>query len=545
MRALAILIAGLAGPAGAQGFCVPIDRIDVTGATLVTQSQIEDAVREFEGYCLGMEQINAALEAVTFLYVDRGYITARAYLPEQNIADRSLDIRVVEGELAAIRFNGQERRIWQQIAFPGLTGRTANLREIEQGLDIIRGMPSFEATMEITAGEAEGQSILDVSAAADKRWTARIGANNFGTPEKGEYNGFADLTYDHLLGLNETWSLNLSRGAEGNPFTRDTGGAATENASLGLRLPYGPWALQGTYRYSYYETDTLGPITSIGTDGWTNIADLSLSRVLHRNQDSKTSVRGVVTWRDNVNRIAEIQINASSRTLASARIDLDHERGLWGGGLSARIGYEQGLDAFGAEVAADPLVGPNPQFTLADFELRYGRGWPRESGNIGFSTTLRGQWSDDALYGAYQFGIGGQSSVRGVKVWNSASIPDPDGDGPLKETPSRNLGLFTGNTGLVWRNDVSWSPNVTLPATFGALQTYAGLDAGIVDFDRDGASKALTGAAIGVRTTGGTVSVDLAWHRLLSIYEETDPGPTLSPVLDPKGVILLSVTATF
>lgn len=539
MRVLCGALACLASSAQAQVFCVPIDRIDVTGTTLISPMQVEAALAEFEGHCLGMEQINAALEAVTFLYVDRGYITARAYLPEQDIADRSLDITVVEGTLAEVRFDGETRPVWQQITFPGLIGRPANLREIEQGLDIIRGMPSYNASMEITAGAAEGESILDVSTEAPKRWTGRVGANNFGTPKQGEYNGYVDLTYDHLLGLNETWSLNVSRAAEANPFTAESGGAATESATLGLRMPYGRWTLNGSYQYSYYETATLGTIESIGTDGWTQTADLGLARVVHRNQDSKTTLSAALNWRDNVNRIAEIQINASSRTLASARIDIDHERSLWGGGLSMRLGYEQGLDAFGAEVYSG--TGPDPQFELVDFELRYGRAWPREAGNIGFNTTLRGQWSEDILHSPYRIGIGGQSSVRGVKVWSS----DYEEETEPGVTKHKNVGLFTGDTGLVWRNDMSWTTRVPLPRLFGSLQTYAGLDAGIVDFDDDGAAKAVSGTAIGLRTVGSTVSVDLAWQRLLDIYEETDPGDPFSPVLDPEGIFLLSVSASF
>ena len=505
----------------AQVFCLPIDTITVTGAKTIPQPQIDAAVAPFAGNCLGMEQINAALEAVTFLYVDRGYITARAYLPEQDIADRGLDITVVEGELTAIRFNGEDRPVWQQITFPGLIGQTANLRDIEQGLDIIRGMPAYAATMEITAGEAEGQSILDVTATANKGWTARLGANNHGTPGSGEYNASADLTYDHLLGLNETWSLNLSRGAESNPLGPDTGGAATENIGGGLRLPYGRWVLQGNYKYSYYETDTLGPITSIGTDGWTRTADVSLSRVLHRNQDSKTSVTGVVNWRDNVNRIAEIQINASSRTLASARIDLDHERSLWGGSFAARLGYEQGLDAFGAEVAADPLVGPNPQFALADFELRYSRGWARDAGNISATTTLRGQWSDDTLYGAYRITLGGLSSVRGAKTYTYDSV---------------DAGLFGGDSGAIWRNDLSWSTKMPLPALFGTLQVYGGLDAGVVDIDGSDRAKPLVGSTIGLRTVGSTIAVDLAWQQVLAMPNGAPP---------PDGIALLSISASF
>lgn len=536
----------LAGVAQAQVNCIPIDTIEVTGVTLLRAAETDAALAPFRGQCLDIDGINGALEAITFLYVDKGYVTARAYLPEQNIADRSLDITVVEGELSAVTFNGETRPLWEAIVFPDLSGKAANLREIEQGLEIIRAMPSYNATMEISAGAEEGQSVLEVTAVAERPWTARIGANNGGTPDNGEYVGTIDLTYDHLLGLNETWSLNLSRGSEEYPFSPDTGGAGTEAIGGSLRLPYGRWALTGNYRYSSYETDTLGPITAIGTDGWTTTADIGLSRVMHRNQTSKTTLSGNVEYRDNVNRIAEIEINASSRTLASARLDLEHERSVWGGSLTTRLGYEQGLSAFGAEEKGDPFSSANPQFSLSDFEISYFRPWQPEIGTLSLTSALRGQFSDDDLYGAYRFGLGGQSSVRGVKSWTNEgepARPDPDGGPDLEPVDAVNVGLFTGNTGVVWRNDMAWSPKLELPSQLGRFQVYGALDAGVVDFDRSGAGKALSGGAIGMRTVGGLFSFDVAWQRLIEIDEETTSA--LSPVLDPDGIFVVSLSARF
>lgn len=527
--ALSGAVALFAGAAQAQVNCIPIDTIDVTGVTLLRAPQVDAALAPFRGQCLDIDGINGALEAITFLYVDQGYVTARAYLPEQNIADRSLDITVVEGELAAVRFNGEERPIWQTIVFPNLVGKSANLREIEQGLEIIRGMPAYNATMEISAGEEEGQSVLEVTATAERPWTARISADNRGTPGSGQYQGTINLTYDHLLGLNESWALDLSRGTEEYPFSRDTGGAASENASLSVRFPFGRWAFETRYSYSGYEIDTLGPITTIGTDGWTETATIGISRVMHRNQISKTILSTTIERRENLKRIAEIKISNSSRTLASARLDLQHEREFLGGSLTAELGYEQGLDAFGAEVAPDPLVGPNAQFELADFGLSFFRPWQTDAGQISYSGTLRGQYSEDDLYGNYQFAVGGFSTVRGIRA-------DDDNDSSAAPFNGISSGSFSGSSGAYLRNDVVWTPDIKLPQDAGRLQAYIGLDVGISDIPGTDFSPTLVGSAIGMRLAGGTYSADFSWQELLNGPDEVDL---------PDGFLAASLSARF
>ncbi len=506
----------------AQVACLPIDRISVTGTAIISASEIAAAVAPYEGQCLGIEGINAALEAVTFSYVDRGYIASRAYLPEQDISDRVLDIAVVEGTLSSIYFNGNIRPIWQAIAFPGMIGEPANLREIEQGLDIIRGMPAYDATMEIRAGEGEGDSILEVSADADKRWSARVEANNHGTAGSGEYQGVVDLGYDHLLGLNESWSLSYSRGTEEYPFSGETGGAMTTSYTGRVIFPYGPWKLEAEYKFSGYETDTLGPITTIGTDGWTHTGTVSLSRLLLRGQDTKTTIEATLEWRQNVNRIAGITIESSSRTLSSARIDLRHERVILGGSLTARIGVEQGLALFGAEIADEqPAGSPDAQFLLVDFGLDYYRAWQGDIGSISYSGSLSGQWSDDLLYGNYNLTLAGLSSVRGAKT--------------LTFDPADSA-LFTGNTGIVWRNELVWAPPLTLPSVMGQMQLYGALDAGSMYAESAGFGAPLLGSAIGVRTSGGNIVFDIAYQQILRMPNGAEP---------PEGIWLVSVSAKY
>lgn len=527
-----------------QVSCLPIDRIDVRGTTLLRADEVRGAVAPFEGRCLGIPQINEALEAITYSYVDKGYITARAYLPEQDIADRVLDISVVEGKLAGIRFNGERRPLWQAMVFPGVIGRATNLREIEQGLEMIRSMPAYEVDMEISAGDEPGESILDIKAEADRLWTARLSANNQGNQTTGRYVSTLDLTYDNMIGMNDSWSLHLGRGVKSYPFAFEDGGANNHSLGLKVAVPYGLWQAKGSFRYAHYVTDTLGPITTVGTDGWTQTASVSLSRVLSRGQDTKTSLTGRIQWQNTVNRIAGIDIIRTSRAMTTARLDLAHERVIWDGRFNARIGVEQGLNWWGAEDAsAQPEGTPNAQFTLVDFEMRYAKPWQTSIGGLSYSGSIRGQWSDDLLYGGQRFGVGGVNTVRGAFTTpqNISETTPIDPDDPNSETVTKDYGVFSGPSGLIWRNDLAWTPQLSLPEYLGQLQLYGGLDAGVVYTNKF--SNPLVGSAIGVRLVGGRVSADLAWHQFLYIpgLDRLAPGRPRPE----SGVLLLSVSARY
>ena len=509
----------------AQVACLPIDRIQVTGTTLVSPAEIAEAIAPYEGGCIGIEGINAALEAVTFTYVDRGYIASRAYLPEQDIADRVLDIAVVEGRLSSIYFNGEIKPIWQAITFPGMIGDPANLRDIEQGLDVIRGMPTYDASMEIRAGDSEGDSVLDVTIEDNKHWSLQVSVDNHNrsrdVPPETLYNGTIELSFDHLLGLNESWTFRYNHGTLNAPFVYDNVGEVTNGYTARVLFPFGPWKLEAEYGYTDYKTDTLGPIDLIGTDGWVDTATLSLSRILLRGQNSKTSARAVVEWRDNVDRIAGIEINVSSRTLASARLELSHERVLWGGSFNARLGVEKGLTIFGAERFEDmPDGSPNAQFLLVDFGLDYYRAWQGKMGTLSYTGSISGQWSDDLLYGVYSMSVVGLSSVRGAKGISDSSL---------------DSSTVFGNSGLVWRNDLGWTLPLNLPNWLGSVQLYGAIDAGAIYTDNSFAPPFI-GSAVGLRTVGGNLSIDVGYQQLLRMPNGAEP---------PDGILLVSVSAKY
>ncbi|MFO7054612.1 ShlB/FhaC/HecB family hemolysin secretion/activation protein, partial [Pseudomonas aeruginosa] len=82
----------------------------------------------YQGRCLGVGQLNALLKAVTDHYLDRGYVTTRAYLPQQDLASGTLRIIVVEGRLEGLDSSALASPRELAMSFPGRTGELLDLR---------------------------------------------------------------------------------------------------------------------------------------------------------------------------------------------------------------------------------------------------------------------------------------------------------------------------------------------------------------------------------------------------------------------------------
>ncbi|WP_165667986.1 ShlB/FhaC/HecB family hemolysin secretion/activation protein, partial [Metapseudomonas otitidis] len=89
-------------PPQAQGPCFDIQRIRLQGVHLISEVRQRELLKPFEHQCLDSGRLNDLLKAITQHYIDRGYVTSRAYLPQQDLADGELDVIVVEGRLEGV-----------------------------------------------------------------------------------------------------------------------------------------------------------------------------------------------------------------------------------------------------------------------------------------------------------------------------------------------------------------------------------------------------------------------------------------------------------
>ncbi|WP_276574462.1 POTRA domain-containing protein, partial [Pseudomonas tohonis] len=135
-----------------QGPCFDIRSIRLQGASLIAASRQRELLKPFENQCLDSGRLNELLKAITQHYIDKGYVTSRAYLPQQDLADGELDVIVVEGKLEGLDSSAIASDRELAMASPAGNGGVLDLREMEQLVDQINRLPSRPAQLELVPG---------------------------------------------------------------------------------------------------------------------------------------------------------------------------------------------------------------------------------------------------------------------------------------------------------------------------------------------------------------------------------------------------------
>lgn len=190
-------------PSAVPAQCFDIQRIELQGATMMDARSRIRLLAPFEGRCLGPADLNEVLRAVTAYYLDRGYVTSRAYLPEQNLGSGALQVIVIEGTLEGVDPGPDSGLTPRELdgAFPGRTGAVLDLRELEQLVDQLNRLPSNRAGVELVPGEAVGGSRALIVNQPDKPWRLSVARHNDGQRSTGEQQWALGFELDSPLGL--------------------------------------------------------------------------------------------------------------------------------------------------------------------------------------------------------------------------------------------------------------------------------------------------------------------------------------------------------
>lgn len=469
--------------------CMEVRSINTSGVTLLSSSQVERLIAPYLNQCLSTADINNLLRDITNAYINQGYITTRAFVDSASSQQSAgvLSILVIEGTVENIILNNGHKNFFYRgkTAFPGLIGKSLNLRDIEQGLDQLNRMPSADATMELEPGESLGSTVIKVNNAVKRSWRLGFGFDNNGQLSTGEGLYSLSLEKDNLMGIGDQFAVYWSQDA---PFWTDWRGKSRlgHNRAISgyMSLPFGYWTLSGNISHSSYNTKVFGLNNVYRSSGNTDYTSLRLERVIHRDQDSKTSAALSYAHRA-VDSFFEGLLLQSSYKLTTFEGSLAHSRRLWGGSLSTNLGITKGVDTWATRAPNHFDETPQSKFTKYTASLSWYRPFEIAAKRLYWSLSAFGQMTPETLYGAERIQIGGRYSVRGFK---NDSLSGDQG-GYISNEFGWNLPWFNSlhDKGPVW-----------------GLQFYGAYDWGALYRDsRDPFERGrMQGATIGMRTLG-------------------------------------------
>jgi hemolysin activation/secretion protein len=215
---------------------VEVRRIEVTGNTVLSADRINPIIQPLEGRSVSLQDLQAAAQRITDLYVTAGYITSRAIVEPQDIQNGVVQIRVVEGSISDIQIEGNQRLRSKYIhdRLRLSTESPVSVNAIEERLRLLQADPLLDSiTATLQPGEGLGQSHLVVNLTEADAFQIGANVDNYTTPTTGSIRAGVSIDHLNLTGNGDRFSFSFNGSTTGGSRVFDTSYTLPVNARDG------------------------------------------------------------------------------------------------------------------------------------------------------------------------------------------------------------------------------------------------------------------------------------------------------------------------
>lgn len=393
---------------GAQdGLRVAVRAFRFVGNTLVDAAPLEAAVQSFVGRELNFSDLQRAANSVAAAYRQAGWMV-RVYLPEQDVANGTVTLNIVEAQLGQVRFEGQApTRVRPEVLQAYFTGqptpqRALRAADLERAQLLVDDLPGVRVLGTLVAGEGVGQTDMLLRVADKPLVSGDVGLDNTGARSTGSRRTTANVYLNSPWQRGELIGLNALHSA-GSDYARVS--MTTPYLHDGLRL-----GVNGsTMRYKVVD----GPSSSAATpiQGRSGAMGLELRYPVLRSLDQNLSLSGHL---DNKTFYTEDTLVRSDYASNSFHFDVTGNQvdNLGAGGASnATVQLLWGqLTRMKAHNQLDTI---GRQYHKVNYSLSRNQ---YLSDRHAVLLSLSGQYASQRLDSSERFYIGGAQSVRAYPV---------------------------------------------------------------------------------------------------------------------------------
>ncbi len=408
--ALPELKAGLrdAVPDSIKAVRVTLRTIAVEGSTVFSSEQLGALTAPYLGHEISGSDIFVLAQALTAHYRNAGYFLSQVVVPPQILGkDGTLTLRVVEGYIAAVFIEGDER-VRKQLSAIGekiMATRPLQAEVLERYLLIANEFPGLHLRSVLTPSEAAGAADLTLIASI-KEVEAFASIDNYGTRYLGPNQAMLGISVNQLTAANDQLRY-IGVGTGDTEMSYHQLAYSQVVNEEGLKLGLMAYQARTQPGDSLSSQDIRGRADGVSFSlGYPLLRTRNrsvLARLAYDTIDSDTNTLGVRTIED---RIRAVRAGLSWLMLDG-----------WDGQNSLDMDVSQGV---GGTSKGDPLksrAGADGMFTKVAFD--YTRFQPL-SARWGVTVGMAGQWSGDTpLLSSEQFALGGR---RFGRAYDSAEL---------------------------------------------------------------------------------------------------------------------------
>ena len=249
-----------------------INSVDVAPSEILSKEEINSIIQPIVGRNVFISDIQKVIDQLNSLYAQKGFVTAKAFLPEQTVENGHIHIELIESKVGNISV---EQNKWTRTKYitdriEQQPGQLFDIVELEQDiLDFNRYNEGVNLTANLTAGTTPGTT--DIAIKANENFPFHIVGimDNAGRYQTGHLRGGAMIYADSLFHNRDRLSLGsyfsggaVSPFADYNfPVNKKDGRVGFMFASTFAKIKWGPLSnldfKTRSYIYSLYYSQPL------------------------------------------------------------------------------------------------------------------------------------------------------------------------------------------------------------------------------------------------------------------------------------------------
>lgn len=188
-----------------------LQEIQITGNTAFTDEELLDLLKPHIGKNITLQDVGEMTQLLTRFYRREGYILSQAILPPQDVIDGVVKIKIIEGFIGDIIFEGDTNDLEDFLADAARsikTSRPLHMKDLERHLLALKDLPHLIVTSTMRPGQHVKHSSTLVVTLEKRYWDGSISANNYGNKSIGPIQATAMLSVSSPL--NSTHKINVS-----------------------------------------------------------------------------------------------------------------------------------------------------------------------------------------------------------------------------------------------------------------------------------------------------------------------------------------------
>lgn len=386
----------------------------VLGTHVLALRVIESAVYPFLGSARTIDTVKQAADALEKTYKAAGYGAVYVDIPEQEVNDGIVRLKVTEGRLEQVHVRGERYYSRRQIlaALPVLQpGETPSLPALQRELGELNARTADRSiTPVLKAGSQPGTVDVDLDVKDSLPLHGSIAYDDRHTADTTPNRATAALSYDNLWGRQDSLGVQYQ-----------TAPAKRSDAEVFMANYLGHVDSAGAevaLSYTHTSSNVLA-LGTLGVLGKGSIYGVHWIKPLLNTADSSQSFNAGVDYKDVLTSVLPNTTGSSSAGAVTALVKYVNWSGVysgnwWRGGQSYSVsaGVNFGVrDAFNsASEFENTRYNAEPNYVY----VRLGLGGTQPlPGGFAIQQRISAQWADSPLVNNEQFSLGGVDSVRG------------------------------------------------------------------------------------------------------------------------------------